>query len=124
MSTHKLSLMNLGDARPGIIITLLVVALALIIPGRTLADPIPDPSAIPVFCFRITDIVRVAGDPGNDSFRIEFEVLNWSHDSAFGVYIALNEGTGVGTVIDSHPFFVGAEIDSDGRPLVLLQTFA
>ncbi len=97
---------------------LLPAMLALAIPGIGLADPVPS-SNIPVFCFRITDIERVVGDPGDDRFRFEFEVLNWTHAEAFGVYIALNEGTGVGGVSGSAPFFAGAAIDSDGRPLVL-----
>ncbi len=118
MPTHKLSLTNLVNARLGIIITLLVVALALIIPGRTLADPVPPESNLQVFCFRITDIQRVAGDPGNDRFRFEFESLNWTHDGASSIYIALTEGTSA--VSGSAPFFVGADIDTDGRPLVLL----
>jgi uncharacterized repeat protein (TIGR01451 family) len=118
MSIHKLTLTNLANARSRIIVTLLAAVLALAISGHALADPVPPESNLQVFCFRITDIQRVAGDPGNDRFRFEFESLNWTNDAAAGVYIALNEGTGA--VIGSAPFFAGADIDADGRPLVLL----
>lgn len=100
------------------VLALLLATLVFAIPRRARADPVPIQSSIPVFCFRITDIERVA--PGSNKFRIEFEVLNWTHEPAYGVYIALNVGTGVKIVGGSPPFFAGASIDSDGRPLVLI----
>ncbi|MBI3241091.1 MAG: DUF11 domain-containing protein [Chloroflexi bacterium] len=117
MFAYKLHPQNLANARRGIVL-IVVATLAFASVGRALADPVPSQSNIPVFCFRITDIQRVAGDPGNDKFRFEFEVLNWSNGEAFGVYIALDEGTSA--VSGSAPFFAGADIDADGRPLVLL----
>ena len=118
MSAHKLALLNLVNARRGIIL-IVVATLAFASAGSALADPVPPESNLQVFCFRITDIERVAGDPGNDRFRFEFEALNWTNDAASGIYIALTQGTGVGTVSGSAPFFAGAAIDQDGRPLVL-----
>ncbi len=90
---------------------------ALIIPSRGHADPVPPESNLQVFCFRITDIQRVAGDPGNDRFRFEFEALNWTHQGAFSVYITLNVATGL---VLNAPRFAGAGIDMNGRPLTPL----
>ena len=110
---------GLLSARWGSKLALAAAVLALTIPSRGHADPVPPTSNLTVFCFRITDIQRVAGDPGNDRFRFEFEVLNWTHQQAFSVYIAQNVATGL-VVGDPAPFFAGAAIDMNGRPLTLL----
>lgn len=44
-----------------------------VLSGIALADP-PPLIELPVFCFRFTDIEATSGD----SFRFEFEVLNWT----------------------------------------------
>lgn len=108
-----------ASARWGSRLALVAAVLALTIPSRGHADPVPPESNIRVFCFRITDIQRVAGDPGNDRFRFEFEVLNWTHEQAFSVYIAQNVATGL-VVGDPAPFFAGATLDPNGRPLTPL----
>jgi len=81
------------------------------------ADPPPEPppgTILPnVFCFRITDIRADKTDPENDRFIFEFEVLNWTGSDAFGVEISLAQPDQSGVR------FVGAGIDSDGRPLFL-----
>ena len=85
------------------------VFLSLMVSGLALADPPadPNPNAPKVFCFRITDMER---GPGADSFRIEFEVLNWTNNSqAVGLNMAMNVGTSPGVTIS------GASIDPDGR---------
>ncbi len=83
------------------------------------ADP-PPPTTFPipmVFCFRITDINRVPGDPEGDRFNFEFEVLNWTNTESFDLYISRNTGTGFGVVQQARPFFAGAIVDPNGRPI-------
>ena len=80
--------------------------------------PFPPGIEIPdVFCFRMTDIAEVDGDPEEDRFIFQFELLNWTGTQSFGLYLALNTGTSVTGVQQLAPFFVGASIDSNGRPL-------
>lgn len=84
------------------------------------ADPAPDnpPGNDPlpmVFCFRVTDIERVAlfdGTPDND-FVFQFETLNWTGTAAGGVNLAGTIGTT--TVLGTAPSIVGIGIDRDGR---------
>ncbi|MFQ6608683.1 MAG: hypothetical protein ACE5EE_09120 [Fidelibacterota bacterium] len=90
----------------------------------TFADPpppiTPPPECDPVpkvFCFRITDIRCEETDPEKDKFTFEFEVLNWSNKNACDLHLVLNTGTGYGSVVDSEPTFMGAGIDSNGRPI-------
>lgn len=79
------------------------------------ADPVPIP--IEVFCFRFTDIKQSEADPEGNRFEFEFESLNWTNMPAQGVYMALNEGTGLGGVEGEAPFLDGVGIDENGRPL-------
>jgi hypothetical protein len=87
-----------------------------------LADPVasnPPGIILPrVFCFRITDI----GALGGNSFRFEFEVLNWTATVSDGMFIARNAGTsGLNPNLPPAnglpPFFSGAGVDPNGRPL-------
>lgn len=83
--------------------------------GPASADPLPQnpfPAPPPrVFCFRVTDIEADASVP--DRFQVSFEVLNWSDQSAHGVYIWAGDGT---LALDgAPPSIVGASIDPDGR---------
>lgn len=71
-----------------------------------------------IFCLRITDIREVPGDPENDRFEFEFEVLNWTGTPAAGMQFALNQGTGYLGIVDESPFFAVASIDANGLPLV------
>lgn len=83
------------------------------------ADPAPSPPFdVPsVFCLRITDIVAVPGDPGNDRFRFEFEVLNWANTEAFGLLLFQNVGAGAVTG-GTPPTITGALVDTNGRPFL------
>lgn len=89
--------------------TLVAAAVSMAIAGPALADPPANPDLPSVFCFRITDMERVAGDAEGDAFRVEFEVLNWTGLDAAGVKMSLTQGTSAGVTID------GASIDPDGR---------
>jgi hypothetical protein len=94
--------------------------LMVVAPGW--ADPFPPPPPgveIPqVFCFRVTDIAAVAGDPEGDRFTFEIEILNWTNRETFDLYFALNPGTGFpGPPVQQAPFFAGASVDLNGRPL-------
>ncbi|MCC5634697.1 PEP-CTERM sorting domain-containing protein [Nostoc sp. CHAB 5844] len=82
-----------------------------------LADPVPIPDLPTVFCFRFTDSQLVPGDVGNDRIQFEFEVLNWTNTRASGVDIALNQGNGFGGIRQARPFFAGADVDPNGRPI-------
>jgi hypothetical protein len=90
--------------------------------GTATADPgasNPPGIILPrVFCFRITDI----GALGGNSFRFEFEVLNWTPSVANGVFMARNTGTSgfnpnLPPANGLPPFFSGAGVDPNGRPL-------
>ncbi|ALF55153.1 hypothetical protein ACX27_23735 [Nostoc piscinale CENA21] len=101
-------------------ISICTVILAGAASAPALADPVPDPvfPDLPtVFCFRFTDSQLVPGDAGNDRIEFEFEVLNWTNTKASGVDIALNQGNGFGSVREAKPFFAGAGIDPNGRPI-------
>ncbi len=82
--------------------------------GFAFADPpppaVPGITHIPAFCFRITDIqalddggnelgaggnVLGAGNTTLDDYRLTFEVLNWTNVAAHGLYMAVNEGSGI-----------------------------
>jgi len=93
-----------------------------IVAAPALADPIPVPPnpevrLPPVFCFRFTDIKAVENDPEGDKFQFEFEVLNWTNQTASGIQLALNEGTGSSAVIDKVPFLAKGKVDQNGRPI-------
>lgn len=105
----------------------LALALTLVaLPNSpTLADPPPPtPVDLPVdifgparvFCYRVTDIKQV-GDPAENNFQFEFEVLNWSNRPADGVSISLNEGTEAGNRQGSAPSLFIAGVDQTGRPI-------
>jgi len=85
------------------------------------ADPPPPMGSYPipmVFCFRVTDIREVAGDPEGDRFEIEFEILNWSNRDVDLLEMSLNTATTAGYVQRQQaPFIVGASVDINGRPL-------
>lgn len=89
-------------------------------PIPLMADPPPEPppgTILPkVFCFKITDIREVKGDPEGNKFTFEFEVLNWSNDAAGDVHLslAMPDTSGVR--------FTSAGVDSNGRPLVPVDT--
>ena len=82
-----------------------------------LADPLirPTPDFPLVFCFRFTDIERVAGDVEGDAFILEFEVLNWTGTDAFGLSLGATVGTSsiAGDGVD--PVIVQNGIDANGR---------
>jgi len=87
------------------------------LPNQVRADPPPDPPGptLPiVFCFRITDINQVSGDPEGDKFTFEFEVLNWSDTDADGVEMILAKPA------RGNVFISGADVDSNGRPLLFV----
>jgi len=98
-------------------ITVLVAAIFVVIPVPVFADPPvfpPNPDVVlpKVFCIRITDIRADKTDPENNKFTFEFEVLNWSNGFATDVHfsLALPDSSGVR--------FMGAGVDTDGRPLI------
>jgi hypothetical protein len=79
-------------------------------------DPPPGVEFPPVFCFRVTDILCVAGDA--DRFQFEFEVLNWTNQNAYGMDLALTKRhLNFGPTIDAAPFIAGASVDPLGRPI-------
>ncbi|NBC32355.1 MAG: DUF4347 domain-containing protein [Alphaproteobacteria bacterium] len=78
-----------------------------------LFDPPVIPNLPDVFCFRITDIERVVGDPEDDAFVFSFEVLNWTDQPAFGLAVAATVGTRA--VDAASPSITAIGIDSDGR---------
>jgi hypothetical protein len=92
-------------------------AILLAFAGGAYADPPPtNPPDIVlpnVFCFRITDIERVAGDPGANAFNFEFEVLNWTNKPAASV--ALMSTVGSKAVVGAIPTISGNSIDVNGR---------
>lgn len=63
---------------------------------------------------RVTDIVAVPDDPGDDRFFIEFEVLNWTDTEAFDLTICLNIGGAFSP--GPPPTFASADVDPNGRP--------
>ena len=88
---------------------LLLLGMLLIPPDTAVADP-PVIADLPtVFCFRITDMERVAGDAEEDRFKFSFEVLNWTSAQAHGLRFSLNTATSSGVEI------VSAGIDANGR---------
>ena len=88
---------------------LLAAAVSMVICAPVLADP-PAVTNLPdVFCFRITDVERVAGDAEADRFLFEFEVLNWTNQQAAGISLATNVGTSAGVTL------AAASVDPDGR---------
>lgn len=114
-------------------IALAIATLSLLPIGLSWADPVvvppPPPPAEPpiflpaVFCFRITDIVKVETDLEHDRFRFEFEVLNWGNREAFGVNIArtrfsrMQDGRAGMDNDGRPPIIVYASVDNNGRPL-------
>jgi hypothetical protein len=80
------------------------------------ADPPPEPN-VPVFCFRVTDILNVAGDA--DRFQFEFEILNWTNQPAHGMDLSLTQRNFsiFGPTVDNAPFIAGAAVDVLGRPI-------
>ena len=119
MITGSLSRISMVSLRIFGVFSLVLTLSFFTVPQRSLADPVP--TIIPVFCFRITDIEAVPGDAEGDSFKFEFEVLNWTDKVATTVYIASNVGTGRGLppMPIERPIFTNAGIDSDGRPITL-----
>lgn len=69
--------------------------------------------APPVFCFRFTDIERLQNG-GPNAFVFEFEVLNWSNQTAAGVALATTVGTTAGGNTLA-PYFLANGIDPNGR---------
>lgn len=65
-----------------------------------------------VFCIACTHQLKVT-DLEGDRWKFEFIILNWSGVEVHG----LNMQLGVVDAIDGPPQIVGAEIDSDGRPI-------
>jgi len=94
---------------------LLTAAVAAALAGPAWADPPPRTDLPNVFCLRITDIERVAGD--DDRFLFELEILNWTGQPASGFSVATNVGTSAGVTI------VGAGVDSNGRGGAIDDTF-
>jgi hypothetical protein len=84
------------------------------------ADPVP-PDTPNIFCFRFTDIELVLGT--SKDFIVEFEVLNWTNQNAYGVAlsstVATNKipliGGGFGNTTSVPPIISNIGIDSDGR---------
>jgi hypothetical protein len=102
------------------------VLLILLTTTQTISQADPIPIQLSVFCFRITDIEETVGDPEGDSFSFEFEVLNWSDDVAYEVYIATTRANGIalsalpgGSIDFSRVIFDDATVDMNGRPLTL-----
>lgn len=90
--------------------------------GAAYADPpaSPPPCSVqiaPVFCFRTTDISLVPNT--NDTYRFEFEVVNWTRLAVESLVLTLNTGPNPGAngVPAGAPHFSNAEIDFDGRPM-------
>jgi hypothetical protein len=96
---------------------LVTAAVAAALTTPVWADPPPRTDLPSVFCLRITDMERVAGDAENDRFRIELEILNWTNTAASGFSVAANIGTSAGVSI------VGAGIDRNGRGGTVDQAF-
>lgn len=95
------------------ICVLVIVIISLSSINAVQGDPVPNAKVPPVFCFRIMDIERVPGDVGNNAFRFDFEVLNWTNALASGValFTAVNRVPAIGLA----PFIAGIDIDRDGR---------
>jgi len=85
--------------------------------GTVLTVPTIPPHILPpVFCFRITDISDVPGDPEGNAFDFGFEVLNWTNATVFGV--SLSKASDLrGPTAGSNPSFSGSSIDAGGRPV-------
>lgn len=96
------------------------LALSCLLWGIVKTDPVP--ATLDVFCFRITDIWKANSNFPDDTFHVEFEILNWSDADAGGMQIHLAQGSkAVGT--SGHIEFISGGfngIDADGRPLVNL----
>jgi hypothetical protein len=97
-----------------------VLALLATVPlsSSVRADPPPEPN-VPVFCFRVTDILNVAGDAEGDRFQFEFEILNWTNANAHGMDLSLTQRNFqvFGITSGSAPFIAGASVDVLGRPI-------
>lgn len=82
----------------------------------SLADPpVMPPSCAKLdedlFCWRVTFIEGVPGDPEGDRFKIMMEFVNWTKDDAHRIRMARNIGGDVGSMQ-----LVGADVDFNGRP--------
>lgn len=94
----------------------LIGAIGMLIAGGVrpaLADPPPNPPPCAkfgpgLFCWRVTDIEGVPGDP--DRFRVMFEFVNWSNQPAYYIRMDRNIGTGQPVLLTN------AGVDADGRP--------
>lgn len=80
------------------------------------ADPPVTPPACAkldedLFCWRVTFIEGVPGDPEGDRFRIMMEFVNWTGSDAYRIRMARNIGGDVGSMQ-----LVGADVDFNGRP--------
>lgn len=104
------------------LIVALISAGVWLAPQFAVADPPPpEPPGIEipeVFCFRITDLADVLGDPEGDRFKLEFEILNWTATEAHRLYLSLSTGTGRNGSRQAKPFIVGSKIDPNGRPFL------
>ncbi|NEO89916.1 MAG: PEP-CTERM sorting domain-containing protein [Moorea sp. SIO3G5] len=103
--------LSIGLAKIGVGVAVVTGAVS----NPAFADPPPEPQLPNVFCFRFTDIKAVEGDPEQDRFQFEFEVLNWANAPVTDVTIWRNIGTSVKKGVK--PFFAGASIDPNGRPI-------
>jgi len=98
-------------------IFILLIAAVLLPSHSVFAGPAP--TGLPmvtlprVFCFRITDIEKVPGDPTGNAFNFEFEVLNWTNSQASG--LSLMTAVGSTAVAGTIPTITDAAIDADGR---------
>lgn len=104
-------------------IVAVVVAGFIVIPSLSFADPPPPPpNELPdgifrparVFCFRVTDVAPLFDD---NSFQVEFEILNWSNQDAYGMSIMATEVTNPDDVQGETPYLAGASVEPTGRPL-------
>ena len=109
-----------------VLLTFAVVTTAFLPVSLVHADPpvTPRPPAPvippfippPVFCFRLTDIADVVGDPEGNAFIFEFEVLNWTNQPAFGLDLAQALAF-TPITFGGQPTIIGNGIDPDGRTI-------
>ncbi len=108
-----------------------LIFVALVVVVLPLAFVRADPPASPppcdvvldrVFCARMTWIEADTADPEGDRFFFQGELVNWTSKDAFGFVLVLNQG-GIVMGGDQPPYFCGAFLDSDGRPLDGVQVF-
>lgn len=97
--------------------------------GPAFTDPAASPPPCNVmldrlFCGRITFIEADPADAEQDRYFFEGEIVNWTNKDCYGLRLVLNRG-GVASGPDpgdQTPYFCGAFLDSNGRPLDDQQT--